>query len=58
VGTAVRKFRCFAEAEKHDKYGTSSMLHFDALSGAVCIVIAMFVLQKIKAAGHAAPSTS
>jgi MFS transporter, PAT family, beta-lactamase induction signal transducer AmpG len=35
----------------HDKYGTSWMLHFDALSGVVCIAIAMFVLQKIKAAG-------
>jgi PAT family beta-lactamase induction signal transducer AmpG len=33
----------------HDKYGTSWMLHFDALSGIVCIVIAMFVLKKIKA---------
>ena len=33
----------------HDNYGTSWMLHFDALSGIVCIVIAMFVLQKIKA---------
>jgi PAT family beta-lactamase induction signal transducer AmpG len=32
----------------HDKYGTSWMLHFDALSGIVCIVVAMFVLQKIK----------
>src|SRR5947199_9017546 len=35
----------------HDKYGTSWMLHFDALSGVVCIAIAKFVLQKIKAAG-------
>jgi predicted 3-demethylubiquinone-9 3-methyltransferase (glyoxalase superfamily) len=33
----------------HDKYGTSWMLHFDALSGIVCIIVAMFVLKKIKA---------
>ena len=36
----------------HDKYGTLWMLHFDALSGVVCVVIAIFVLQKIKAAGN------
>lgn len=36
----------------HDKYGTSWMLHFDALSGIVCVVIAMFVLQRIKATGR------
>ena len=33
----------------HDKYGTSWMLHFDALSGIACILFAMFVLKKIKA---------
>jgi predicted 3-demethylubiquinone-9 3-methyltransferase (glyoxalase superfamily) len=33
----------------HDKYGTSWMLHFDALSGIVCIIVAMFVRKKRKA---------
>ncbi len=34
----------------HDRFGTAWMLQCDALSGAICIVIALLVLQKIKPA--------
>jgi hypothetical protein len=35
----------------HDQHGTSWMLHFDAFSGAVFIVIAAFILHRIKGTG-------
>ena len=40
----------------HDKYGTAAMLHFDALSGVVCIFLGLFVLQKIRSAQSPAPN--
>jgi len=39
----------------HDKYGPASMLHFDALSGFVFIVIGLLILQKIRTSQSAAP---
>ena len=38
----------------HDRFGTAWMLHTDALSGAICIVAALLVFQKINAARRAA----
>jgi MFS transporter, PAT family, beta-lactamase induction signal transducer AmpG len=40
----------------HDRFGSAWMLHTDALTGIVCIVIGLFVLQKIRAAGRATRS--
>jgi len=40
----------------HDRYGTSWMLHFDSLSGVVCIFFGLFVLQKIRTAQSPAPN--
>lgn len=39
----------------HDKYGTSWMLHFDAFSGVVFIIIGLLILQRIKVAQSARP---
>jgi len=41
----------------HDRYGTSSMLYFDALSGLFFVLIAILVLQRIKAAGRVATTS-
>jgi PAT family beta-lactamase induction signal transducer AmpG len=38
----------------HDRLGTAWMLHTDALSGLVCIVVALLVLQKINTARRGA----
>lgn len=38
----------------HDRFGTAWMLHTDALSGMICIVVALVVFQKINAATRAA----
>ena len=35
----------------HDRFGTGWMLQTDALSAIVFVVVALFVLQKINAAG-------
>jgi predicted 3-demethylubiquinone-9 3-methyltransferase (glyoxalase superfamily) len=40
----------------HDRFGSAWMLHTDALTGIVCTVIGLFVLQKIRAAGRATRS--
>lgn len=40
----------------HDRYGPAAMLHLDGFSGVICIIVAMFILKRIKGMGCAAPT--